>query len=334
MFRAVLFSLLFVFTSVVATPLLAQNDSVNRVDDNGLKQGRWIKKEKGIKRYEGQFKNDKPFGRFTYYHTNGKTKSITDYSSDGSIAMTKLYDTDGLLEASGKYINRIKDSTWTFYFKGGEKISSIETWKNGKKNGIMKTFFIDGKIATECRYVDDNPEGPCKEYYTSGTVKKEYAFKNGMLDGTFKTFFMNNMPDISGKYENALKVGDWVEYNENGKIKLRRSFRNGILYKEAKINGSFKEYYADGIPSLDVTYRDGLKNGPFKEYHDIGKWTKKRKPAQDGEEREDYIEVLEGTVVKSEGTYLNDKLDGKITTFDEKGKVIKVENYKEGVLQK
>lgn len=333
MFRIGLISFIFLLFNFQAEAYQTA-DSLNRLDEKGRKQGRWIKTDKGIKKYEGQFRDNKPFGRFTYFHENGKTKAITDYSADGKIAYTQLFDLEGSLEAQGKYIDKVKDSTWTFYFKGGNHISSIENWKNGKKNGPMKTYFLNGKVSSECNFVNDNPEGQCKEYFTTGTIKKEYGFKDGLLDGPFKTYFINQLPDISGKYEKALKVGDWVEYNNDGKIRIRKSYRAGILYKEAKENGSFKEFYDSGIPKLEVQYKEGKKEGPFKEYYDIGTWKRVRKPADDDSGAEDFVEVLEGTVLKREGSYVNDKLEGKVTTFDEKGKVVKVETYKLGELQR
>ena len=43
--------------------------------------------------------------------------------------------------------------------------------------------------------------------------------------------------------------------------------------------------------------------------------------------------VLEGQTVRVEGTFKNDKLDGVVKTYNEKGKLVKEENYLEGVLK-
>ena len=41
---------------------------VNQTDKNGLKQGRWEKTyTNGAIRYQGQFRNDKPYGEFKYF---------------------------------------------------------------------------------------------------------------------------------------------------------------------------------------------------------------------------------------------------------------------------
>jgi antitoxin component YwqK of YwqJK toxin-antitoxin module len=336
MFRAFLF-LFFICSFVSVNAFTVAQDSSNRTDPQGRKQGYWIKSEEGRKKYEGQFRNDKPFGKFTYYHTNGKVKAITNYSLDGQIARTKMFDTDGLLEAEGKFLDKQKDSTWIFYFKGGATISSTEEWKNGKKDGMVKTYYPSGKLSTECPFVNDQPHGLCKEYFTTGTIKKEYTYEHGLLEGTFKIYHLNGLPDAVGKYQKSLKVGDWVEYLENGKIKTRRTFRGGILYKESKENGKFTDYYDDGIPKLEVEYKDGKKNGPFREYYDVGQFKHVQKAVQNEEMSggsAETVEVLEGQKLKTEGAYVNDKLDGKITTYDEKGKVVKTENYKEGVIIK
>lgn len=313
-----------------------KSDTLNFTDSKGKKQGKWIKIDAGKKKYEGCFKDDKPVGKFTYYHANQKLKAVSVYSDNGRVARTKLYDTDGLLEAEGKYVDKQKDSIWIFYHKGGVNPSSSEEWKKGMKQGTVKTFYTSGKLASECEYKNDTLHGLCKEYFTSGNLKKEYSYDKGLLHGTFKVYFLNQMPDQVGKYEKALKVGDWVEYLDNGKIKLRKTFRGGVLYKETKVNGVFTELYDNGIPKSEVTYKDGKKNGPFKEFYNAGEWKKELKENQeaDSETGPEYVEVFLGQKIKMHGNYAHDKLDGVITHYDENGKKTKTETYKEGALVK
>ena len=53
---------------------------VNQVDAKGLKQGPWQKNYPGTKvnMYEGNFKDDKPVGRFIYRYESGKLKAVID----------------------------------------------------------------------------------------------------------------------------------------------------------------------------------------------------------------------------------------------------------------
>ena len=56
-------------------PFLGFSQPFNIIDDNGQKQGKWIKKyENGLNRYTGQFKNDIPYGLFHYYYESGELR--------------------------------------------------------------------------------------------------------------------------------------------------------------------------------------------------------------------------------------------------------------------
>ena len=50
--------------------VFAQTDEINKTDNNGLKQGKWIKYHSNGKiKYEGNFKDDKPIGQMKRYYS-------------------------------------------------------------------------------------------------------------------------------------------------------------------------------------------------------------------------------------------------------------------------
>jgi antitoxin component YwqK of YwqJK toxin-antitoxin module len=56
---------------------------INKTDQQGRKQGHWIKKyPKGNTMYEGSFIDDKPVGEFKRFNSNNTLKSILIYSSN------------------------------------------------------------------------------------------------------------------------------------------------------------------------------------------------------------------------------------------------------------
>ena len=71
---------MFLVCCLFAFSLYGQDTAnINKTDASGRKQGVWKKYEKGKLVYEGQFKDNVPYGTFRYYHTNGKLKSTTDF---------------------------------------------------------------------------------------------------------------------------------------------------------------------------------------------------------------------------------------------------------------
>jgi len=60
--KVVLLISIFLFVSVLGF----SQDDFNKKDSQGRKQGKWVElhEKSSIKKYEGQFKDDKPFGEF------------------------------------------------------------------------------------------------------------------------------------------------------------------------------------------------------------------------------------------------------------------------------
>jgi len=61
----VLFILTIFFALVIVANSQSESDTLNRTDEDGHKQGYWIKiDETGMKIYEGRFEADVPLGEF------------------------------------------------------------------------------------------------------------------------------------------------------------------------------------------------------------------------------------------------------------------------------
>ena len=63
----------------------------NIVDENGKKQGKWVKYKNSIKFYEGQFLDGVPIGEFKYFYPNGHIKIQTKFADNGRINRTKIF---------------------------------------------------------------------------------------------------------------------------------------------------------------------------------------------------------------------------------------------------
>ena len=118
---------------ILSGSLFAQQGEgkLNQVDENGLKQGTWIKYFPGsdIKRYEGQFIDDIPVGIFRYYYPEGQLRSELKYRAEKR-SSARMFYTDGTLMATGVYSDTLRDSTWTFYNIYGGKLA-IEAYIMG-----------------------------------------------------------------------------------------------------------------------------------------------------------------------------------------------------------
>ena len=86
------------FLIIFSVAAFAQNsnDTLNRTDDKGRKQGYWKKlNEDGVLKYEGTFINDTPTGNFIYYFPDGVVKARSTFYDDGKRSQTTTYHHTG-----------------------------------------------------------------------------------------------------------------------------------------------------------------------------------------------------------------------------------------------
>lgn len=209
---------LFLLAFSISFPLISFSQDLNQVDDMGRKQGKWKKTyNNGVLTYEGQFRNDQPFGVFTYYYENGEIKAETKFSDDGIIAYTKIYHQNGLPMADGKYINQLRDSSWNFYSDTDGKRIAQENYKKGKLNGKSILYYADSEIEAEITtYENDKREGAYFKYFPGGEIMTEGYYKDDKLNGDFRVYFENGSVEIKGRYNNGLKEGNWEYFDESG----------------------------------------------------------------------------------------------------------------------
>lgn len=222
-----LFVISFLLLSVTVN---AQDEKLNQTDANNKKQGHWIKlDEDGKQTYEGNFVNDIPVGKFTYFYDSGTPWSITVFSENGTVSRSQMFDAGGKKTGEGKFVNQKKDSVWNFYDRDG-KIISVENYTNGLKNGISIVYYSNGEIAEEKIWKDGVLEGECKKYFETGGLKYKGNYRNDKVEGRATFYHPNGKVNAEGLYENDLKNGEWKFYKEDG------TFSRTDVY----INGRFK----------------------------------------------------------------------------------------------
>jgi antitoxin component YwqK of YwqJK toxin-antitoxin module len=223
--RLKLFSLLIVFL-----PLLGfAQEAPNKTDASGKKQGHWIKFDKDKKKvYDGNFTNDIPVGKFTYYYPTGELKAITIFSKNGTVARTKMYNLSGKVMGEGKYIDEKKDSIWKFYDEEGVLISD-ENYTSGLREGNSKIYYRNGQVAEEKNWKAGILNGPKTKYFEEGQVKYKGQYINGKVEGKVTFYHSSGKVDAEGIYKNDLKEGPWKYYTEDGKLKRTDMYKDGKL---------------------------------------------------------------------------------------------------------
>lgn len=252
---------------ILTTGVMAQNVGqegdtlINYKDINGLKQGKWIKKNyDGKKMYEGYFVDDAPKGLFLRYDRKGLLKA-RQYFYGGSLqASTIIFYPNGDTLSTGKYYNKKKDSVWHYYNEDGKQLM-IESYKKGVYHGDFIYFYPNGQKWQYIHYTEGEKDGIWKRYYANGKPMFEAFYKDGMRQDTFRTYYENGQVEVVVPYKDDLKNGDFFLYDESGNIIDQRHYVNGVADNQESLDR--KE-----TREIDSLLRN---RGKFEEPYDQGK---------------------------------------------------------------
>jgi antitoxin component YwqK of YwqJK toxin-antitoxin module len=221
-------SLTAIISILLSFSCMAQND-LNKTDQKGLKQGKWVKKYPNqVVMYEGFFKDDHPVGEFKRYYEDNTLRSLLIYSNDGIEAEATIYHPNGYISSKGKYINQMKEGKWQFFSPENNGYLICEEYYSGNvRNGLSLKYYQDSTIAEKVNYVRGVKNGEWVQYFENGRMWIRSSYLNGKLDGKFEVWFENGTKSFSGQYKNDSRDGTWIIYNRDGSIKYKIEYRNG-----------------------------------------------------------------------------------------------------------
>ena len=300
---------------------IVSNEKVNRRDQKGLKQGIWktYYPNRRLKKEE-RYKDDLLNGYVKYYNDQGKLESATLYlngkeeSDENNIAdfdINSVYYPDGTIKSTSVYNKAGKKDGISNYFDKDGNITSSELYKNGY---LLKKGIIDKKGLYQ---------GEWEEYYLNGKLKSKGEYKNGKKIGAWEYYFTNGKIEQKGKYDsNGRVTGEWNWFYENGNLLRREEFRRGLE------DGELEEYTADGKVITKGEFFDGEKEGEwFYELNDHQEKGKYKYGLKNGM----WVHKFPGGEVSFKGSYIEGNPEGKHQYFNEKGFLIKEENYSYGL---
>jgi len=197
----------------------------NRIDNQGRRQGHWIKTDKdGSRIFEGDFVDGKETGTFNYYYPDGTLKIRNTFTTPGRYCKHEAYDQKGHLLATGFYDQKNRDGQWRFYNDDG-KVLKIASYKMGIKQGPHIIFDKNGDTVEIANWQDNHRHGR----WWKRIGQQGY---------------------ITGRYEKGLMQGHLTEYDNEGRL-----VRDGN-YKDGMKNGSYR-YFENGQCTVDETWQDG-----------------------------------------------------------------------------
>lgn len=227
--------LLLIIISLSTLNLVAQQ---NQTDEQGRKQGNWVKYKDGVKFYEGEFKDDKPIGNFLRYYRSGRLSSKSSFSEEGKRCDAEIYydKRKNPLKAKGVYINQQKDSLWLYYNNEGVLVSE-EYYKMGVADSVWKLYNYFGALVKETPYEMGKIDGVQQEYFETGEMKRLMTFEKDSLHGAIQVNYPDESPRIRGQFNKGMQDDIWYYYNEDGSVKFMEHYELGSLIKRVDEQG-------------------------------------------------------------------------------------------------
>ena len=196
--------LLFIIFFILISKASFCQDSTNKIYyPSGQLKSFQIKRD-SLNIYEKDFyENGKVSGEGFGSFTNGKynAKNYKRYYETGILKATftdtllEAFEEDGRIYMHVEMFNGIKNGEFRSYLVN--KLSMVMHYKNGKKDGLLKSFNVKtGKISMEENYKDDKQTGPSRHYDENGKIKKEVFYEE---DCPIKVIYY-------GKNSNPIKI--------------------------------------------------------------------------------------------------------------------------------
>ena len=154
---------------------------------------------------------------------------------------TKLVYVEGEKEAFtgiAKYYSKDESSIFEF------------PYKNGKKEGRGKEYYLNGKFKSDAFFIDGLLQGKSIGYYENGNLEYEENYKDGKLDGLVKNYYENGQLKTELNYKNGQLDGLARAYHENGQLHIEEN------YKDGKLEGESTNYDENGNLTSKAIYKD------------------------------------------------------------------------------
>lgn len=225
------------FFTISLTSAVSQQ-SVNKYDENGKKDGVWQKKYQNTDqlRYRGVFKNGKEVDTFKYYKLKNRKSvlsAVKVFNEIDSIAEVIFYASNRKIVSKGRMNGKKFIDTWTYYHKNSDNVMILENYNSkGLLHGERNVYFINGVIAEKAQYDNGVLSGTSKWFSESNRLLQESKYLKNKLNGKSKYYDNAGKIKAEGDYKQDIKVGVWLYYNNGEIVRKVNHDTQEVLFKK------------------------------------------------------------------------------------------------------
>jgi hypothetical protein len=149
-------------------------------------------------------------------------------------------------------------------YMSGEYLIKEVTFRNGVREGIMKSFYRSGRLRQEFTYRNGLRQDSSVWYYEEGQVFRTTPYVNDTIDGIQKQYYRVGKLKANLYYKKGFRTASLEEFTPEGK--LVRGYPEVIVSTkdDYKVNGLYRItlQLSDKSPQVKF-YRGELYNGAF-----------------------------------------------------------------------
>ncbi|MDP1623811.1 MAG: toxin-antitoxin system YwqK family antitoxin [Bacteroidales bacterium] len=225
-------------------------DTANRTDQNGKKTGYWIEKH-GELTFKGYYVSERKVHDWVGYYPNNNIYRVEYYLNGEKEGIAIQFDRKCKISLIEHFRNGLNHGQSTYYSQFNDMVLSETEYAYGKKNGLYRQYYDNGKIQEESMYQDDMKNGRSVWQNKNGQLIAEYNYSNNNFDGLQKTYYENDSIQSINNYKDNKLSGESREYYRNGKMKISGKFLNG------QKDGNWTEYDELGKVDMVIRYKEG-----------------------------------------------------------------------------
>jgi antitoxin component YwqK of YwqJK toxin-antitoxin module len=269
------------------TTAVAEQDTVNRTDENGRKTGWWriIAPNTDRPGYphgalveEGQYTGGKRSGAWKRYWPNGKLMSEVSYKFGVPRGHYRVYYPSGKLEEEGDWDLDRNTGAFKRFHPNGKPAQEFVFDAYGQRDGVQKYYHENGQLAVEVTIKQGKESGTLKRWYPNGDLEETATYANGDLDEASRKTYAPKKPLPKLEVATEAKVAPAVGTGENtNAMRFRENGFNTLYDKQLRItqtgeyregrlwNGRVYRYGSNGMLIRIEVYIDGryVGNAPI-----------------------------------------------------------------------
>ncbi|QHI35873.1 Putative antitoxin YwqK [Kordia antarctica] len=278
-------------------------------------------------------------GEFLYksYSPDGNITSEGIYDiKGGKKGDWKFYSNNGVLTASGSYVDDKTIGEYKTFYKNGKE-ESVAVYKDGMLAGYYVAYHKNGKMKNQGWYKEDQAYGEWRAYYVDGTLKNSYYYHKGDLHGDQQEYSNTGKLNRIIGYKFGSLISDKffdeneeeyqvINYLKDGvKGVLTHNFTNNLpnistMYVNGLQHGNYTRHAFDGKKLVDGTYTNGNESGKWTWYFENGK-PELIRHYFDGNKHGEELRYNEDGSIKMKAEYYRGEQQGIEVTYYKNGKV-------------